>query len=193
MPWLRLQQALLRSHTIGERALWLVRLRWLAVLGMLTTGLVTFYLTPVRFHLDCVFGIAVAIMAYNSALYFWARRHVRDKAPEEAVPASRYGIHLQIVADLVCLTILIQCTGGLINPFLVFMVFHMAIAGIMLPREDALLRGVRGDSAAGDHGASGRVRAAVARPADRLSAGSDASRGIPWLAIRCMPGRCGWY
>lgn len=140
MSWLRLQQALLGSRTIGERVLWLVRLRWLAALGVLTIGVGTYYLTPVRFHFGCVFAIALAIIAYNTVLHYWTRRQVLDKAPEDAALASRYVIHLQIVADLVCLTILIQCTGGVINPFLVFMVFHMAIAGIMLPRADAFLQ-----------------------------------------------------
>lgn len=140
MRWLRLQQALLGRRTIGERVLWLVRLRWLAALGVLTIGLGTYYLTPVRFSLGCVFGIALFVMLYNIPLYYWMGREVRDKMPEEAASGSRYGIHLQIVADLVCLTVLIQCTGGVINPFLIFMVFHMAIAGIMLPRADAFLQ-----------------------------------------------------
>lgn len=140
MPWLRLQQALLPSRTISERVLWLVRLRWLAAIGVLSTGLGAYYLTPVRFHLDCVFAITLVIIAYNIPLYYWIHRRISDKAPEEAAPASRLGINLQIVADLACLTILIQCTGGFINPFLVFMVFHMAIAGIMLPRADAVFQ-----------------------------------------------------
>ena len=140
MSWLRLQQALLRSRTIAGRVQWLIRLRWLAALGVLSVGLAARYLTPVRFDIRSVYIVAGAIAVYNGALYLLARQRVWDKAPELAIPASRYVIHLQIIADLVCLMVLVQCTGGLINPFVVFMVFHMAIAGIMLPRPDALLQ-----------------------------------------------------
>lgn len=140
MPWLRLKQALLPSQTISERVQWLIRLRWLAAVGVLTTALAAWYLTPVRFNIRAVFIVAAAIALYNAGLYVLVRRKVWDKAPEMAAAASRYVIHLQIVADLVCLAVLIQCTGGLINPFVVFMVFHMAIAGIMLPRSDAMLQ-----------------------------------------------------
>lgn len=140
MPWTRLQRALLRSRTLTTRVEWLIRLRWLAALGVLTVGLAAWHLTPVRFNLACVFVVSGAIAVYNAALYLLARQRVWDRTPEQAAVASRYVIHLQIVADLVCLAILVQCTGGLINPFVIFMVFHMAIAGIMLPRPDALLQ-----------------------------------------------------
>ncbi len=140
MPWLRLKQALLPSQTITERVQWLIRLRWLAAVGVLTTGLAARFLTPVRFDLRAVVVVAAAIALYNAGLYLLARSQVLDKAPADALAASRYVIHLQIIADLVCLAVLIQCTGGLINPFVVFMVFHMAIAGIMLPRSDAVLQ-----------------------------------------------------
>jgi signal transduction histidine kinase len=125
---------------LTSRVEWLIRLRWLASLGVLVVGLVAHYLTPVDFDLRGVFAVAAAIALYNAALYMLARQRVWDKAPEQALVASRYVIHLQIIADLVCLAILVQCTGGLINPFVVFMVFHMALAGIMLSRPDALLQ-----------------------------------------------------
>jgi signal transduction histidine kinase len=123
-----------------SRVEWLIRLRWLAALGVLTVGLAAYHLTPVRFNLACVFVVSAGIALYNAALYLLARQRVWDKAPEQAIVASRYVIHVQIIADLVCLAVLVQCTGGLINPFVIFMVFHMALAGIMLPRPDALLQ-----------------------------------------------------
>ncbi len=140
MPWLRLQKALLRNRTIAERVRWLIGLRWAAAVGVVTVVAAAQLLTPVRFDMRWPLLIAAVIAAYNGALYLLARRQVWDKGPEQAVVASRYMIHLQIVADLVSLAVLVQCTGGLINPFLVFMVFHMAIAGIMLPRLDALVQ-----------------------------------------------------
>ena len=80
-----------------SRVEWLIRLRWLAALGVLTVGLAAFYLTPVRFDLRSVCIVTDAIALYNAALYLLARQRVWDKAPEQALVASRYVIHVQIV------------------------------------------------------------------------------------------------
>ena len=176
MSWLRLQQALLRSRTIAGRVQWLIRLRWLAALGVLSVGLAARYLTPVRFDIRGVYIVAAAIALYNGALYMLARQRVWDRAPEQAIPASRHVIHLQVVADLVCLMILVQWTGGLINPFAVFMVFHMAIAGIMLPRARCASSGGYRHHSAGDRGSPGCLCARFAGAADRLPPGGGGGR-----------------
>lgn len=69
-----------------------IRLRWLAALGVLSVGLAARYLTPVRFDIRGVYIVAAAIALYNGALYMLARQRVWDRAPEQAIPASRHVI-----------------------------------------------------------------------------------------------------
>jgi len=140
MPWLRRQQTLLSKRTITGRVFWLIRLRWIAAAGLLSTALIARELTPVTFDIWCVLAVSVAVAGYNALLQLWALMWLRNRPPEDAAPVAKHITHMQIAADLVCLVILLQCTGGMINPFVVFMVFHMAIAGIMLPRLEAFLQ-----------------------------------------------------
>ena len=49
-------------------------------------------------------------------------------------------IHFQISVDLLILTILLHYSGGVENPFIVYFIFHMAIASTLLPVRESYLQ-----------------------------------------------------
>jgi signal transduction histidine kinase len=76
-----------------------------------------------------VLGVVVA--AYNAVLAFFNRR-LQARRPDDR-PAAQRLANAQIALDLVALAALIHLSGGINNPFAIYLVFHMIIAGILLP------------------------------------------------------------
>lgn len=101
---------------------WLVQLRWLALAGMTATVLTGWLLVP-ALSLWPLLAVLGVIMAANLG---WSRlgRRARERGT---------GDHLapQIMADAVLLTALLWFSGGLHNPFAIFLTFQIAIAGAL--------------------------------------------------------------
>ena len=108
----------------GER--WLIRLRWFAFAHVLVTiwlassvfGVIT---RPLPLYL-----VALAIAGYNLLLELYQRW------PHQASGRMGRSISLQIVLDLSSLTLLLYFADLPRNPFLVYYLFHIIIAGLYL-------------------------------------------------------------
>ncbi len=132
----------LHEQAILGRVLWLIKLRWLAVWGMIFTVLFVDKVFPIMlpaFSKHWMLYIALLIASYNVVLFLRLRRVRRfvDVNPEFVIRCAQRLTQIQIVADLICLTIILDLSGGLINPLCMFMLFHIAIAGIILSRVQA--------------------------------------------------------
>src|SRR5882672_5400951 len=90
---------------LAERIRWFIRLRWLAVGGILIAA-----------------GV-VASLGLNVAFAGLSNRRIPP------VPFTWW----QIVMDLTVLTLALHVAGGIENPFAFFYVFHVIIASILLP------------------------------------------------------------
>ncbi|MFA5865227.1 MAG: HAMP domain-containing sensor histidine kinase [Phycisphaerae bacterium] len=132
----------LHERTLVGRVAWLIKLRWLAIIALIATLLAVDEILSVRLPLHAkvlMLGIVLVIIGYNFLLYRRLRQiteWVRID-PARAVETAKRLTHIQILADLICLTIILDLAGGLINPLCIFMIFHVAIAGIILPRREA--------------------------------------------------------
>lgn len=109
-----------------KRLTWFVRLRWLAVAGVLGTIPVSSFLLHVRFHPVPILAVAAWITAYN--VYFWQQLR-RPASQARLLNLAR----AQIVLDLFALVVLLYFAGGAENPFSLYLVFHTAIAAIIFP------------------------------------------------------------
>ena len=111
-----------------EGARWLVSLRWLAcaavfVVIWLASSVLAVVAQPAPLYL-----VAFAIFAYN--LVF--RRVLQNAAAGEGNVDRQ--IFLQVACDLAALTLLLYFSDLPRNPFLVYFLFHMIIAGMYLRR-----------------------------------------------------------
>jgi signal transduction histidine kinase len=122
-----------RDEGLLARAGWLIRLRWAAVGGIVTTVLVSVRGIGLPLRVAPLFGIAGVLGIANAGLLIGLRRARRRPAPERSAFAERLTLW-QIILDLGCLAALLHFSGGVENPFLFFFVFHAVIAGILLPR-----------------------------------------------------------
>lgn len=108
---------------------WLIRLRWIAVAGILAAPAVAWAL-GLRLATLRFLVLAAVVASYNALLWRWSRQG-------RAVPELL--IHTQIVADVLALTWLFHLSGGVENPLLPMYGFHVVISAIVLSRAASFL------------------------------------------------------
>src|ERR1043166_7656774 len=107
---------------LAERIRWFIRLRWLAIAGIVIAAAVV---TALRIGISwpTLLGMAGLLGAANGLFTILARR---------SVPLLSF-TWWQVVMDLTVLTLSLHVSGGIENPFAFFYVFHVIIASILLP------------------------------------------------------------
>lgn len=116
--------------------LWLVRMRWVAVAGVVMALVAARAVgwEPTVWRPALVAG---ALAAANALIGWLHRRGDRGSA---TLP-PRWQLFVQLLADLLALAFLVEWTGGIANPFLLFLVFPVAIGAITLDSRLAVLLG----------------------------------------------------
>ena len=123
--------------TLGQQMKWLIQLRWIAVLSIVVAGIIGVDVFPILENAGPLF-ICAAVLLVCNVIYL-------------SVTSKRYGCSeksdvilamVQVGIDLVVLTILLHFSGGVQNPFLLFYLFHVIIAAIILPRDLAFCVGL---------------------------------------------------
>jgi signal transduction histidine kinase len=124
---------------LTRRAYWLIRLRWVAIASMCLMTFAAHRLLAIDVQVVPIFAVAGLLVIENLVALLGLKHAVQDRRP--GIPAVvRRNIHFQISTDLVLLTLLLHYSGGIENPFVVYFVFHMAIASSLLSvRESYLL------------------------------------------------------
>lgn len=118
-------------EVLVEQVLWLIRLRWIAVGGIIAAVLVGSYAFPYPVLTSAVpIYICAGVLLLCNVFYFWvATKKTADAGPKDVVLAMT-----QVEADLFILTAVLHFSGGVVNPFFLFYLFHIIIATIILPR-----------------------------------------------------------
>ena len=130
----------LPSRSLRESACWLVRLRWVACISVfiviwIVSSVYDIVQSPAPLYL-----VGFVMIFYNVILHLICLRW------KSMIDEQCYGpsvIVTQIVLDLIALTLLLYFSDIAHNPFISYFVFHMIIAGILLPgRLSYLLAGL---------------------------------------------------
>lgn len=119
-----------------ERNHWLIRLRWIALVGVSATIFFASRVLKLSLALTPLYAIAASLAAYNLILLIIVSRIKKTESPA----AINRITNAQISVDLLCLTGLLHFSGGVENPFAFYFVFHMIIAGILLSRRASFLQ-----------------------------------------------------
>ncbi len=104
---------------------WLVGLRWVAVAGILATCLLAKGALP-GLSLGPLLLVLGLLVSANLAWHFGARGGERH-------------LTAQLVGDVVTLGAILWFSGGVTNPFAVFLVFQIALAGVLSSGRAAVL------------------------------------------------------
>jgi signal transduction histidine kinase len=122
-----------------ERIGWLIRLRWLAVLGTGAALALSWLLCPGALPLWPLAGVTPAIALYNAQFALYAGTLKLSQGGTVRLRQATQFACVQIVLDLVALATLIHFSGGIENPMALFFVFHTIIASILLPQRISFL------------------------------------------------------
>lgn len=116
---------------------WLTFLRWFAIVGVVIAGLVSSTLFPVLYSPVPIYACAGFLFVCNLVFRFLISGHI-VKSPGHVKLLAM----VQLEIDLLILTLLLFFAGGLTNPFVLFYVFHIIIATIILPRNLSFTVGI---------------------------------------------------
>jgi two-component sensor histidine kinase/uncharacterized protein YigA (DUF484 family) len=122
------EQLLFRKELV-ERVYWFIRLRWIgALVGLGGSWIIyTFRHSMPAVPLSCILA---AVLVYNTVfLHVWKKLRHKD---HPVVKSFVVFAHIQLSLDLLALFIAIYFTGGISSPFLIFIIFYIILAGILL-------------------------------------------------------------
>ncbi len=114
---------------LRQRAHWLIQLRWLAATAVVLGTFVCVHVLHLSVREVPLYTIAALLFLYNALVLRLLRGH-RTKSV----------IDLQISIDLIILTVLLHFSGGPENPLVLFFVFHVIIASILLSVWESFLQ-----------------------------------------------------
>jgi signal transduction histidine kinase/CRP-like cAMP-binding protein len=126
------------ESTAIQRIQYGINFRWLAVVGVVVITLLANLAFGIRFPIHPVLVIALIIALYNTAFWRYTKR-LESEEPTAVISKVRRYVWVQSVADLVATTAIIHYTGGVENPFILYYVFHVILASIILPYRLAYL------------------------------------------------------
>lgn len=117
-----------RADHVWERLGWLIRLRWVAITGVIAVIVVAAASGAIADARPMV-GI-VAVLAMANVAYGQWRAHNRSR--RRLGPLERHAM-TELLVDVSALTALLHWSDGAENPFAMFFAFHVALAGKLLP------------------------------------------------------------
>ncbi len=119
-----------------ERIYWLIKLRWIAVVGVFLAVLFSSQILKFFLPILPLYTIAITLTVYN-LIFFLLLNQLRGT--ESFIIINRIA-NAQISLDLLSLAVLIHFSGGIENPFIFYFIFHMIIASILLSRRASFLQ-----------------------------------------------------
>jgi signal transduction histidine kinase len=127
------------SRYLAERARWLVRLRYMAVVCVGVAAWAGWATGFVREPLDLL-GVGGALALYNA----WMWRRLRMREGDARLARRRWFIFEQLLVDMGALALLLDCSGGVENPFGMLFALSVAIGAMLLTARQAAALGVVG-------------------------------------------------
>ena len=118
---------------------WLLKLRWVAVVGQLVTILGSAWLFQVQIPMAwAMTTVIVVTLVSNVLLMFWSSHWQQPRTESIAVdyPSSSWSLILGLVLilDMLSLTTLLFATGGPNNPFCLFFFVNLSLSALLLNR-----------------------------------------------------------
>jgi signal transduction histidine kinase len=131
-----------RRRTLAEQELinslgWLVTMRWFAGLGVLLAAFVASRVLRLPVPEAALDGVGAFILAYNAGLYWWLGR-LGETVPDSMESYALFA-RAQIGLDWLAMTVLTALSGGIESPAIIFFLFHISIAALLLPHQRVFL------------------------------------------------------
>ena len=119
----------LNTVILKSRLAWSIRLRWLAVIGYFlgTSGAEALFKISLPYKQIWIVLFSLAFLNLIYQVILWIIK-------EFSFTAEIITLHIHIIIDLICLTLLIHFSGGIENPIYLFYIFHIVISSILFSK-----------------------------------------------------------
>lgn len=116
---------------------WLIRLRWLAVGGMILLLSLNHFWWRFPLENSALWGLSIVLLVYNIFSYLLANE--RAGLTWLANDSSRLVsfAYFQTFTDLILLTLILHFSGGVENPFIFCYIFHATMGSVFFSRRRA--------------------------------------------------------
>lgn len=126
----------LSDQELSNSLSWLIRLRWMAATGLVIATLAA-SAAGLAIPRVPLLLVGLGILAYN-AVFLLAPRWLPGD-PLRSLVVRQWFARVQIGADWVATAVLIHYTGGVESPAILFYLFHITIASLLLPHDRGFL------------------------------------------------------
>jgi len=131
-----------RRRTLADQELinslgWLVTTRWFAGFGVMAAAFVAAHLLALPVPEAALYAVGLFILVYNAALFRWRGR--LERSGQDSMEAYARFARAQIGLDWLGMTVLTALSGGIESPVIIFFLFHISIAALLLPHARAFL------------------------------------------------------
>jgi signal transduction histidine kinase len=132
-PW---QDSALAEQELVESLSWLIRLRWVAGVGVIASTWLAASPLGLPLHVSALYLLGVGLLGYNGLL-LWVWRRLSARNASNVV--CQWFARLQIGLDWIAVALLVWFTGGIESPAIFFFLFHITIASLLLPHDRGFL------------------------------------------------------
>lgn len=122
------------SENLIKKAFWLCSIRWYAAIGVFVVTAISAFIFKLQINYTALFVLAFLLLVSN-VFYILFLRTIKNRRDERYILKVRNHINIQIITDLLFLTVLLHFSGGIENPFIIFYIFHMIISSILLNKK----------------------------------------------------------
>ncbi len=119
------------STRIIDGGLWLIRLRWIAIVGIIVATKFSSDILHITIREIPLYALAVVLFIFNLISFFGIKYIIRKEVSYRLINGKSI-LYFQIYSDLLILTCLLHFSGGVENPFIIYYIFHMIISSILL-------------------------------------------------------------
>jgi signal transduction histidine kinase len=129
------KRGLVEAELVSSVA-WLIRIRWLAGVGVILSTYLMGSVFHLRAHELPLYLIGASILGYNLVFYVVERKFTRFLAVETKFKQLALW---QVGMDWAAMILLIHFSGGIESPAILFFVFHIIIASIFFTQKTAFV------------------------------------------------------
>jgi signal transduction histidine kinase len=120
------------EEELARQVSWQIQLRWVAAVGVLLATWFASAFLLLRLPTAQLYAVGLFILAYN-ALFRWYLRRAERQAIPEAAFFDQFA-KAQTSLDWLAMILLVHFSGGVESPLLLYFIFHLIIASILLSR-----------------------------------------------------------
>lgn len=122
------------AEEIGRRINWFIKLRWIATGGVLLAVLIARLILNIQFSLLPILFLVLWLIGYNTFFHFMSA-----KSSDYSIRKLLIITRIQVIFDLLTLVLLLYFSGGVENPFSVYLIFHTVIVDILLTERESFI------------------------------------------------------